>query len=97
MSGRITTLKELLAHGVVEGWSFKCFYEDPAEPDYVGKDQAKALEALEACDIMHLGITDADGRGVGSVVIVNDSEMDPEEQIADYGGSRLEALLSQPD
>jgi hypothetical protein len=97
MSAKIKTLKELLAHGVAEGWSFKCFYDDPGEPDYMGKDQAQALEALEACDIMHLGVTDADGRGVGSVIVVNDDSMTEEEQIADYGGSRLEALLSEPD
>ncbi|MBD9511588.1 hypothetical protein IB265_33060 [Ensifer sp. ENS10] len=94
MPAPIKTLKELLAHGTAEGWSFKCFYEDPAEPDYEGKDKGKALEALEACDIMHLGITDAAGFGVGSVVIVNDASMDPEEQIADYGGTRLSELLA---
>lgn len=88
----IKTLNELLTHCEKQGWTMKCFYDDAAQPDYMGKEAAPALAALEACDEMYLHVYDEDGL-MGWVLIVNDADMHPDEQINDYAGERILAVF----
>lgn len=74
-------LKEVLAQAAAAGFNFVAYY-DAGEVDYRGEDPVKCLEALEACDEMHLKIYDGQRR-IGWLFVVNDANGDPEEQIAD--------------
>jgi hypothetical protein len=87
------TLKQLLAQAAEFQWTFICHYS--GEVDYKGKDPDLALEALEACDTMSLRIHDVVGNSVGACLIVTEADADPEEQIADYGGRRLDAMFDE--
>jgi hypothetical protein len=78
--------KEFLEHAVAEGMILTAYYEDADDSDYHGTDASKCLEALEACDVMHLILSDDDGKSKGWAMIVNECDGDPEEQIADYSG-----------
>ncbi len=78
------TLSALLKHCADEGLTMVCYYDDADEPDYRGRSQRKAKEALEACDVMNLLVVDAEGKRWGWALIVNERGQDPEEQIADY-------------
>lgn len=78
------TLDQLLDHCAAQGFVFIAYYDDPREADYRGTDKALAKEALEACDEMKLAVRTADNVRVGTFLIVNEFEGDPEEQIADY-------------
>ncbi|QIG75728.1 hypothetical protein EVC20_157 [Rhizobium phage RHph_Y2_17_1] len=90
------TLDQLLKHCADTGMTMVCYYDDPSEPDYKGTDQAKAKEALEACDEMRIIILDADGKRWGWAFIVNDHDQDPEEQIADHTtGDQLDAWMQE--
>lgn len=91
---KIKTLDQLLDHCKASGWNMACYYEDPADPDYAGDDVVKAKEALEACEEMRLKIYDPIMREIVGVVLVV-SGLDPEEQIADYGGDRLTKLMEE--
>ena len=89
----IKTLKDLLAHCEAQGWTLKCFYDDAADPDYLGKEAAPALKALEDCDEMYLHVYDAEGL-MGWVLVVNDADMHPDEQINDYAGDRITQVFN---
>lgn len=84
----IKTLNGLLKHCQSKGWTMKCFYDDAAKPDYLGNKAKKARKALEACDEMYLHVYD-DDKLMGWVLIVNDPDMHPDEQINDYAGERI--------
>jgi hypothetical protein len=77
-------LKDVLEKAVAAGLTLVAYYDDPSDTDYVGTDIAKCTEALEACDVMNLGLRSADNKKMGWFLIVNEFEGDPEEQIADY-------------
>ncbi len=83
-SSMITTLAQVLDVCTANELTLIAYYDDINEPDYKGKDAAKAREALEACDEMRLGVYDAAGKFLGNFFIVNEFEGDPEEQVADY-------------
>lgn len=83
-SDMINTLAQVLEVSSAHGFTLIAYYDDIKQPDYKGKDAAKAREALEACDEMRLGIYDPDGKFMGNFFIVNEFEGDPEEQLADY-------------
>lgn len=98
MSERITTLKALLDHCKTAGWIMLCYHDDPTEPDYAGSDPEAAMKALTDCDEMYLRIHDPllDER-VGIAYIINEQGQPEDEQIANYGGPRLSALLDDPE
>lgn len=90
MADNLKYVRKLLQDAKKEGMYFRCYYDDWEDPDYLGDDVAKALEALTACDEMRLRLVRREpdpetGRRVAAVVfIIPDVSMEADEVIADY-------------
>lgn len=64
-------------------------YDDPANPDYVGQSPDEAWVHVTACDEISLKLVNPKGQRVGWAQIIHDG--DPEEALADYSGSWIDA------
>jgi hypothetical protein len=89
MADNLKYVRKLLQDAKKEGMFFRCYYDEPTDPDYLGDDIEEAIEALTACDVMMLRLVwkepKEDGKRCAAVVtIIPDITMDPEEVIADY-------------
>lgn len=98
MSVNMKYVRKLLGDAKAEGMLFRCYYDEPTEPDYLGDDIQAALDALTACDVMHLNLIkpnpDPEGKPyvrLGWVQIIPDITSHPEEIISDFSGRWVDA------
>lgn len=82
---KVDYVRRLCSDAVAAGHSLRCSYD--GEVDYEGRDVAKAVEALRACDEMKLTILSG-SVPVGSALII--PGLEPDEEIADYSGAWID-------
>lgn len=82
---------KLLLAAEAQGLTMKANYPGIPGPDYIGPSAAKAWEALEACDEMHLSVVDDRGLTLGWALII--PGLDADEVVADYSGVWVERTL----
>jgi hypothetical protein len=94
--GSNMNLEDLLTRAAKEGHFLIVYHDDPRQPDYVGGDVDKALEAIRACDEMKVIIRSGAGsepeRLAWLFCVQQGPDMDPLEEISDCCGPWLEEI-----
>lgn len=92
----MTPQHHFLVHEAIKaGYTLRCIHPDEVDPDYHGTNPHQAIQALEACEEMHLYLLPSTSiqKHEGALIIPS---LAPDETVADYTtGGFIDSLLSQ--